>query len=227
MPTASGGGVRHSTDSMFAYQRVALSGSHANAATSARGRSITISVTTSTAISVSASILLQLAPTCNPSAAGSLDRRSEPQNAASFQRPFSSSPPSAPPSAAEPDRAEAPAALPPSGTAYRKLNDGDRLAVAAGCRDRAAAKADGAAASEIARVDPRELRDELDAAFALIRNQPRPVAPMCEKHLPFVTPGLTLRFDGAKDGGVEFTYETDSDKPLTIRGAVSPPAPGR
>lgn len=41
---------------------------------------------------------------------------------------------------------EAPAALPPSGTAYRKLNDGDRLAVAAGCRDGAAAKADGAAA---------------------------------------------------------------------------------
>jgi hypothetical protein len=74
---------------------------------------------------------------------------------------------------------EAPAALPPSGTAYRKLNDGDRLAVAAGCRDRAAAEADGAAAAELARVDPRELRAELDAAFALIRNQPRPVAAIC------------------------------------------------
>jgi hypothetical protein len=121
---------------------------------------------------------------------------------------------------------EAPAALPPSGTAYRKLNDGDRLAAAAGCRDRAAAKADGAAAAELARVDPRELRDELDATFSLIRNQPRPVAAICEKQLPFVTPGLTLRFDGAKDGGVEFTYETDSDKPLTINGAVSPPRPG-
>jgi hypothetical protein len=120
----------------------------------------------------------------------------------------------------------APAALPPSGTAYRKLNDGDRLAVAAGCRDRAAARADGAAASELARVDPRALRDELDATFALFRNQPRPVAAVCEKRLPFVTPGLTLRFDGAKDGGVEFTYETDSDVPLTIRGAVSPPRPG-
>jgi hypothetical protein len=41
-----------------------------------------------------------------------------------------------------------------------------------------------------------------------------------------VTPGLTLRFDGAKDGGVEFTYETNSDEPLTIKGAVSPPRPG-
>jgi hypothetical protein len=98
--------------------------------------------------------------------------------------------------------------------------------VAAGCRDRAAVKADGAAAAELARVDPRELRDELDATYALVRNQPRPVAAVCEKQLPFVTPGLTLRFDGAKDGGVEFTYETNSDKPLTITGAVSPPRPG-
>jgi len=121
---------------------------------------------------------------------------------------------------------EAPAALPPSGTAYRELDDGDRLTVAAACRDRAAAKADGAAAAELARVNPRELRDELDASFALVRNQSRPVAPVCEKLLPFVTPGLTLRFAGAKDGGVEFTYETNSDEPLTIRGAVSPPRPG-
>jgi len=121
---------------------------------------------------------------------------------------------------------EAPAALPPSGTTYRKLDDGDRLTVAAACRDRAAVEAGGAAAAELVRVDARELRDELDAAFALIRNQSRPVASICEKQLPFVTPGLTLRFDGAKDGGVEFTYETDSDKPLTIRGAVSPPRPG-
>ena len=122
--------------------------------------------------------------------------------------------------------AEAPVALPPSGTAYRKLDDGDRLAVAAGCRDRAAAEADGAAAAELARVDPHELRDELDATFALVRYQPRPVAAICAQRLPFVTPGLTLRFDGAKRGGVEFTYETNSDKPLTIKGAVSPPRAG-
>src|SRR5215218_6561639 len=121
---------------------------------------------------------------------------------------------------------EEPAALPPSGTAYRKLSDGGRLAVAASCRDRAAAAARGAAAEELARVDPHALRQELDAAFALRRAQRRPVASMCDKHLPFVTPGLSLRFDGAKDGGAEFTYETDSDKPLTIRGAVSPARSG-
>ena len=57
LPTASGGGVCHSTDSMFSYQRVALSGSHAYAATSARGRAISISVTTSTAISASRAAL--------------------------------------------------------------------------------------------------------------------------------------------------------------------------
>ena len=121
---------------------------------------------------------------------------------------------------------EAPVALPPSGIAYRKLNDGDRLAVAASCRDRAAASADGAAAQELARVDPRALREELDAAFALRPAQRRSVASMCEQQLPFVTPGLSLRFDGAKDIGDEFTYDTDSDKPLTIRGAISPPRSG-
>jgi hypothetical protein len=116
--------------------------------------------------------------------------------------------------------------LPPSGTAYRELDDGDRLAVAASCRDRAAAAAEGTVAAELGRVDPRELRAELDATFALVRNQPRPVAAICERRLPFVTPGLTLAFEGAKGGGAEFTYETDSDKPLTIRGALSPPRPG-
>ena len=124
------------------------------------------------------------------------------------------------------EKDEAPAALPPSGSAYRKLTDGDRLAVAASCRDRASARADGVAASELGRVDPRALRDELDAAFRLRRAQPRPVVSMCERQIPFVTPGLSPRFDGAKDIGAEFTYDTDSDKPLTIRGAVSPPRTG-
>src|SRR3954447_16360677 len=48
-PTAAGGGVSHWTDAMFLYQAVALAGSAAYAATSARGRAISISVTTSTA----------------------------------------------------------------------------------------------------------------------------------------------------------------------------------
>ena len=125
--------------------------------------------------------------------------------------------------AQEPD---APVPLPPSGTAYRALNDGERLAVAAGCRDGAKAKADGRAADEIGQVDPRALRDQLDSAFSLIRNQRRPVAALCAKHLPFVTPGLRLSFDGAKDSGDAFTYETNSDRPLTIRGTVSPARPG-
>jgi len=118
------------------------------------------------------------------------------------------------------------AALPPSGTEYRELNDGGRLAVAASCRDRAAARADGTAARELGRVDPRSLRDQLDAAFALIRAQRRSVAAVCDTQIPFVTPGLHLRLDGAKDGGDEFTYQTDSDEPLTIRGTVSPPRRG-
>jgi hypothetical protein len=118
--------------------------------------------------------------------------------------------------------AEAPVALPRSGTAYRALNAGERLAVAGACRDRAAARAGRTAASELRRLDPGALRAQLDAAFRVVRNQPRPVAELCAEHLPFVTPGLTVRFDGAKDSGDAFTYETDSDVPLTIRGAVSP-----
>jgi hypothetical protein len=121
---------------------------------------------------------------------------------------------------------EAPAALPATGSAYRKLDDGTRRAVAASCRTRAASAAEGAAAEELGRVEPGELRDQLDAAFALHRNQPRPVAAMCKQRIPFVTPGLDLRFEGAKQGGDEFVYETDSDRPLTVRGTVSPPRTG-
>jgi hypothetical protein len=47
-PRASGGGVFHSTDLMFTYHFGALSGSRANAATSAGGQAMMISVTTST-----------------------------------------------------------------------------------------------------------------------------------------------------------------------------------
>ncbi len=122
--------------------------------------------------------------------------------------------------------AEAPSALPPSGAAYRALTDGQRLGVAASCRDRAAARADGVAAEQIGRADPRALRDQLDLAFTIIRNQRRPVAKVCEETLPFVTPGLSLRFEGAKDSGDAFTFETNSYEPLTIRGAASPARAG-
>jgi hypothetical protein len=122
--------------------------------------------------------------------------------------------------------AEEPVTLPASGTAYRALDDEQRLTVAAGCRDRAAARARGVAADQLERVEARQLRDELDTAFRLIRAQPRPVAELCAERLPFVTPGLDLRFDGAEDSGDAYTYETESDKPLTIRGVVSPARTG-
>jgi hypothetical protein len=51
---------------MFVYQRVVLSGSHANAATCARGRAISISVTTSTAISASRQATRELHALAHP-----------------------------------------------------------------------------------------------------------------------------------------------------------------
>ena len=56
------------------------------------------------------------------------------------------------------EAADAPVALPSSGTAYRALNDSGRHAVAASCRDRAAARTDGVAADELGRVDAHALR---------------------------------------------------------------------
>jgi hypothetical protein len=124
------------------------------------------------------------------------------------------------------EAADTPVAVPSSGTAYRALTDSERLAVAASCRDRAAARADGVVADELGRVDARALREQLDVAFRLTAEQRRPVARVCAERLPFVTPGLRLTFEGAEQGGDEFTYSTTSEKPLTIRGAVSP-APRR
>jgi hypothetical protein len=119
---------------------------------------------------------------------------------------------------------EAAAALPASGRAYRALDAAHRTAVAAACRDRVAARASGRAASELRSVDPSALRSELDDAFAIIAAQRRSVADVCAEVVPFVTPGLDVSFDGAKDEGEgSFTYETTSDKRLTIRGRVSPP----
>jgi hypothetical protein len=116
-----------------------------------------------------------------------------------------------------------PVALPHSGRAYRVLSDEKRLAVAESCRDRAAARARGAAARELRAVDPAALRDQLDDAFTFFAAQRRPVAEVCAQRLPFVTPGLRLRFAGARgDGAGRFTYETTSDRPLTIRGRVAP-----
>jgi hypothetical protein len=128
------------------------------------------------------------------------------------------------------DRSIEPAAtLPSSGTAYRALDVDRRTAVAAGCRDRAAAKSTGEAARQLRSVDPQALRSALDDRFTITAAQRRSVADVCAEIVPFVTPGLDLTFDGAKDGGDgSFTYETTSDKLLTISGRVSPaPRGGR
>jgi hypothetical protein len=121
---------------------------------------------------------------------------------------------------------EAAATLPSSGTAYRALDVDQRAAVAAGCRDRVAATSSGEAARQLRSVDPFALRSELDDAFTFIAAQHRSVADVCAEVVPFVTPGLDVSIDGAKEGGDgSFSYETTSDKLLTIRGRISP-APG-
>ena len=113
-------------------------------------------------------------------------------------------------------------ALPASGTAYRAFDGDARLAVAERCRDRAEAAASGLAADQIGDVDPTALREQLDEAFAYVRDQRRPVSALCDEQLPFVTPGLSVHFDQAERIGDRFTFETESDIPLEIRGSVAP-----
>jgi hypothetical protein len=124
---------------------------------------------------------------------------------------------------------EGAATLPSSGTEYRALDVDRRTAVAAGCRDRAAATTSGEAERQLHSVDPSALRSELDDAFAIITAQRRSVADVCAEVVPFVTPGLDVSLDGAKESGDgSFSYETTSDKLLTIRGRISPaPRAGR
>jgi len=115
------------------------------------------------------------------------------------------------------------AALPPTGTAYRALGEDARRDVAAACRDRAAARATGdVAASQLADVDPAALRARLDAAYTAIALQRRPVAEVCARELPFVTPGLDVRVhDARSDGDGGWAVDTRSDRPLSIRGRVT------
>ena len=120
------------------------------------------------------------------------------------------------------DSADDSPALPESGTAYRAMGGEQRLAVAERCRDDAASAAGGPAASQLANVDSKALRAQLDAAFRMTRQQRRPASEVCAEQLPFVTPGLSVRFEDAEASGDTFTYETDSDVPLRIRGTVTP-----
>jgi hypothetical protein len=71
------------------------------------------------------------------------------------------------------------------------------------------------------------LRSELDDAFTIIADQRRPVADVCAEVARFATRGVDVSFDGAKDRGEGwFSYENTSDKPLIVRGRVSPPPKG-
>lgn len=117
---------------------------------------------------------------------------------------------------------ESPAPLPANGGAYRSLDDARRLEVAKSCRTRAVAAAGDVAAEQLARVDAAALRDELDSAYRIRREQRHPVADVCHDRLPFVTPGLQVSFEGAEDSGDAYTYETRSDRPLSLRGAIDP-----
>jgi hypothetical protein len=116
------------------------------------------------------------------------------------------------------------APTPSSGAAYRALSPGERLDAAAECRDRAADAARGVAAKQLRAVDPRALRAELDVSAKAKRG--REFGRLCDEALPFVTPGLRVTFAGATDSGDTFTYQTRSDRPLTLRGTVAAAAGG-
>ena len=116
---------------------------------------------------------------------------------------------------------------PATAARYRGLSDAARLAAAAGCRDRAARRADGAAARQIAAVDELALRRELDLTLG-DHGKGELFERACAAAVRFVTPGLRVRFSGATGAGSVFSYQTRSDLPLTIRGTVAPiPAVGR
>jgi hypothetical protein len=123
--------------------------------------------------------------------------------------------------------AQTPDPRPASAAEYRGLSDAARLAAAAGCRDRAAGRADGVAARQIADVDAKLLRARLDLTVADERAGAR-FDRACAATVPLVTPGLRVSFSGVTGNGITFTYPTRSDLPLTIRGTVAPaPTSGR
>ena len=78
------------------------------------------------------------------------------------------------------------------------------------------------------RWTPRALRDQLDTAYTAVARQERPVARVCARVLPFVTPGLAVTVDGTDDDGDgSFSVETESTRPLTIRGRAGGAHDGR
>lgn len=111
--------------------------------------------------------------------------------------------------------------LPASGAAYRALPQGARTDAARTCRDRAAAAAPDVASAELAKVDPVALRTQIDLAVSSKASRRLAFSRLCAEYLPFVTPGVGITFAGATDSGDAYTYQTRSDKPLTIRGRLS------
>jgi hypothetical protein len=118
----------------------------------------------------------------------------------------------------------APDPRPATAAEYRGLSGAARLAAAAGCRDRAADKAHGQAARQIAEVDGERLRARLDLAVDGAHKRAR-FERACAAIVPLVTPGLRVSFSGVTGNGITFTYPTRSDRPLTIRGRVEPAPP--
>jgi len=108
---------------------------------------------------------------------------------------------------------------------YAALGDEARLAAADSCRRSSAARASGRAAEQLAAVEPALLRAELDVA-ATVEDRAS-FAAACAHSIVRVTPGLDVSFAGVTGNGRRFAYPTRSDRPLTIRGRIEPPQPGR
>ena len=124
------------------------------------------------------------------------------------------------------ETASPPDPRPATAARYSALPDAERGAAAAGCRDRAAARASGLAARQLAAVDEQKLLRRLDIEVAV--DERAAFERTCAATLPLVTPGLRVRFAGVTGNGITFTYPARSDRPLTIRGTVTPaPAGGR
>ena len=124
------------------------------------------------------------------------------------------------------DPARVPDPRPATAAGYRELPDAERAAAAAACRDRAATRAKGLAARQLADVDEQLLVRQLDVEVAA--DDGAAFEHTCAETLPLVTPGMRVRFAGVSGNGITFSYPTRSDRPLAIRGTITPaPADGR
>ena len=117
------------------------------------------------------------------------------------------------------------------GTWYRAQPPRTRTGVAAACRAAAASEAravrGGVAARQVRATDLSALRTALDDEYTVIAIQHRPIARVCRAVTPYTTPGLDVRFTGAKDlGDGSWSVDAISTRPYTIRGRVTPAGSG-